>query len=137
MQSAKRSASASSKESDDPSNVRWLYISDTELWSLQLGDSKDELRSVLVGHVDTKDSTMANQWNLADSWTREKFEFSPANECINDLHASHHWDKGIRVNVNQCREWGMREHFVDLLTNGSDLLLDSLPVFDVSRENYS
>ncbi len=31
----------------------------------------------------------------------------------------------------------MREHFVDLLTNGSDLLLDSLPLFDVSRENYS
>ncbi len=26
---------------------------------------------------------------------------------------------------------------VDLLTDGSDLLLDKLPVFDVARENYS
>ncbi len=59
MQSAKRSASTSSKESDDKNDVRWLYTTDSELWSLQLGDSKDELRSVLIGHVDSSKTTMA------------------------------------------------------------------------------
>ncbi len=30
----------------------------------------------------------------------------------------------------------MQSQFVSLLRNGSDLLLDSTPIYDVNRENY-
>ncbi len=46
--------------------VRWMYVVDNVLWSLQLGSSKNELKSVLVGGLDAESRVQSNEWGDAD-----------------------------------------------------------------------
>ena len=59
-----RKASGAVKED---AHVRWMYVVDNILWSLQLGDCKDDLKSVLVGEVQNTSAHMADSWgNFSD-----------------------------------------------------------------------
>ncbi len=62
--------------------VRWMYVVDNVLWSLQLGNSKDELKSVLVGGLDAEGRGQSNEWRDADTWSKFKFEFAPASIVV-------------------------------------------------------
>ncbi len=116
--------------------MRWMYVVDNIIWSLQLGDNKDDLKSVLVGEVQNTSAHMADSWGNFSEWSRFQFNFDSANECVNDLPDRDAWPEGIRVDIQACREMGMESRFLDMLEFGSDLLLESMPVFDVTRENY-
>ena len=118
-------------------HVRWQYLTrDQKIWALHLGDSKDDLKSSLVGEFQPLGS-MANVFGKADEWSRFEFEFDEAEAGINDLPVASNWNNGISVDTTRCKALGMRKRFVDMLDNGTDLLLDKMPLFDVSRDNYS
>ncbi len=84
-----------------------------DLWSLELGDSKDELKSVLVGSLPHGNRPNSDPWGLSMIWAKERFEFAPAHACVNELPVSSAWSKGIRVDTKLCQEWGMRQQFVE------------------------
>ena len=122
----------------DQPNVRWLYVlEDNSLHYLTLGVSTDDLISVEVGSVAQVGDSMANWSGDADEWSRFKFEFEPASVDPTPLLHTEEWEKGIRVDTQACRKLGMSERFASMLDNGSDLLLDSMPHLDVTRDNYS
>ena len=64
------------------------------------------------------------------------FEFQSAEAPVNDLPEASSWDKGIRVDTTRCRQLGMSDCFASMLEHGTDLLLERLPEFDISRDNY-
>ena len=76
-------------------HVRWQYLTrDQKIWALHLGDSKDDLKSSLVGEFQPLGS-MANVFGKADEWSRFEFEFDEAEAEINDLPVASKWNNGI------------------------------------------
>ena len=47
------------------------------------------------------------------------------------------WCRGYKINVIECQRLGMEARWLRLLSEGIDLMLDTLPPFDIRRENYS
>ncbi len=105
---AATSSSSSESTNKETKEVRWMYTVtvDNDLWSLELGDSKDELKSVLVGSLPHGDRPNSDPWGLSMIWAKERFEFAPgsAHACVNKLPVSSAWSKGIRVDTKLCQE---------------------------------
>ncbi len=85
MQKGRRataSSSSSKPASEETKEVRWMYMVDNDLWSLELGESKDDLKSVLVGSLPQEDKSQSDPWGLSMIWAKERFEFAPAHACV-------------------------------------------------------
>jgi len=101
------SVSDSTGASNSDAHVRWMYVVDNIMWSLELGSHRDELKSVLVGEVEPASAHMADSWGNYSDWSKFQFEFSPADDCIKSLPEASTWPEGIKVDIQACREMGM------------------------------
>jgi hypothetical protein len=81
---------------------------------------------------------MSDFFGKAMEWARFEFDFEPASVDLDmfDVNAGA-WPNGIKMDTAQCRSWGMKERFANVLDNGSDFLLNKVPMFDINRDNYS
>ena len=103
------------------------------VFELALGPDGESLVSNFIRIYESKGSNLADPCSDAMKWSEFPFEFDSAKADLSvcDVGASK-WEQGIHVDVNKCREMGMAHRFVDALENGVDLLLDKVPVFDVT-----
>ncbi len=124
---------------EDPvtNHVRWRYVDKGRVFELALGPDGESLVSNFICVYESKGSSLADPSGDAMKWSEFPFEFDSAKADLSvcDVRASK-WERGIHVDINKCREMGMAHRFVEALENGVDLLLDKVPVFDITRDNY-
>jgi hypothetical protein len=125
------------EEELEDNHVRWLYEDKGRIFELVLGPDGESLVSNYVKLAEHVGANMADPYGRAMQWSKFPFEFDKAQVDLNtcDVGASR-WDAGIHVDIGRCRELGMSQRFVDALDNGVDLLLDKVPLFDITRDNY-
>ena len=115
---------------------KFAFVDEGKLFWLGLGKNKDELKTVLVGDLEVGGRPMSDIWGTASKWAEQEFAFDPATVDFCKLGGeAHAWDSGHYVDLQRCREMGFSERWLNVL-RGVDLMMDRVPMFDVSRENY-
>ena len=137
MQAPHLEPTVSGRIADPHPIAPWLFIDDDRnLCDLTLGPDGNSLQVVIKATLPPLSHALADEFDLASQAMNFAFEFE-SSEVVNGISTTRaEWKDGIQVDVKKCRELGMEERFCNLLTSGSDLLLESLPLPDTSRDNY-
>ncbi len=118
--------------------IKWPFI-DEERWlcAFMLDDGQDALRVDRICDLGPCTRPLSDDSDLAAESMRFPFDFQPSSVALDDDDSRPPWHNGIRVDVDKCASLGMSRRFRDLLSHGSDLLLDSLPTKDITRATTS
>ena len=112
-------------------DVRWQFIESGQLKELSLAQVDELQVSVLDTEFKPKGVLLADYFGDAMEWSKFEFEFESSKVDLNSISVNAGpWPHGISVNTVKCKELGRKERFVNVLENGSDLLLSSLPEYN-------